>query len=192
MKRSRNLTLSLMAASVVLSGCADNAVTHAVAESSDDCKANDFASAEACEQAFDRAYYAHQRQAPLFEGRDACQQQFGYCTPAADSAGNIRWRPVMAGYLMSYAPAKVGGVDCNADPRNDLCRAQAGGAGRRVVASAPLYRAFGTGEYFTAANESAGFTSALLRGGPTERHTPSNARTVSRGGFGRRSGIFGG
>lgn len=193
MKRSRHLTLSIMAAGAVLSGCADNAVTHAVAESTDDCKFNRFAPPDACERAFDRAFYVHQQQAPLFEGRDACQHQFGYCSPAADAAGNVRWRPVMAGYLMSYAPAMVDGVDCNADPRNDLCRAHAGGAGagRMVIASAPLYRAVGSGEYFTANNESAGYRSALLRGGPTPRSGPSHARTASRGGFGR-PGFFGG
>lgn len=181
-----------MAASAVLSGCSDNTVTHAVAESTDDCKANAFATPEACERAFDQAFFAHQRQAPMFESREACQQQFGYCTPANDAAGFLKWRPVMAGYLMSYAPAKVGDLDCNADPRNDACRSHAGGAGagRAVVGSAPLYREFGSGEYFTARNEGAGYTSALLRGGPTSR-APTYARTASRGGFGR-SGFFGG
>mgnify|MGYP001765037871 CR=1 FL=1 len=193
MKRSRHLTLSIMAAGAVLSGCSDNSVTHAVAESSDDCKLNDFATPEACERAFDQAFFAHQRQAPVFPGRESCQEQFGYCSPVADEAGVLGWRPVMAGYLMSYAPAKVGDVDCNADPRNDQCRAHDGGAGagRVVITSAPLYREFGSGQYFTANNQVAGYTSGLLRGGPTAR-APTHASTASRGGFGRRSGIFGG
>lgn len=189
MKRSPHLTLTLMAAGAALTACSEPGVTHAVAESSDDCKVNDLADAQACERAFDQALYAHFRDAPRFQGREACLEQFGYCTPAADNAGMVRWQPAMAGYLMTYAPAQVNGVDCNAEPRNAACRDA--GTGRRVIAGAPLYREFGTGEYFTADNASAGYRTGLLRGAPSGSRGTAYARPSARGGFGR-SGFFGG
>lgn len=190
MKRSRHLTLTLMAASVALTGCKE-AVTGAIAESPEHCTSFGFASDADCVKAMDDALSRHLRVAPRFDSGEECVQ-FGTCSPVVDASGATLWRPSMSGYLMTYAPAIAGRVDCNEKPRDEACHAH---PGRVVVVSVPLYRDARTGEYFTASNGNVGRSTGLVRGEPGRATAPIYANTYRRGGFGsvsRSGGSFGG
>lgn len=183
MKRSKNLTLTIMAVAipVALSGCDPVPVTGATAMSVQQCIADKLSSPEQCQAAYDNALKENERVAPRFEDNAECNQQFGNCTAVTEN-GKTSWIPPMTGFLLGYAVGNLGTngrTDCNRWPDSSGCA----GTGRVVARATPLYRDYNTSEYYTPNNRSVG-TGGAVRGSVGTEVAPARAVTISRAGFG--------
>lgn len=166
MKRSTNLKLSLMAAtlSVPLLACDSGEPTGQVLASPDQCAAQKEVSVEECNAAYQKAQLDHQQVAPRFQDQAQCNEQFGNCTQAHDERGQVSWIPPMAGFLIGYALGNAGG--------------------RSVMGAAPLYRDYRDGGYYKPNGDLAGRNTGTVTGKAGLPPPPSRAITVSRSGFG--------
>jgi len=177
MKRSRALTLVLMApAPLLLAGC-DNAPEETLRKGFyTDVAAceKDGNAADVCQRAFDDATKANEANSPKFKTRDECIAQFGdLCRERVVHDGanqSSLWTPLMAGFLISQlmSPRYPSGY----------------------YDSAPIYR-FRSGQYAQYGDDrSRGFGSGTSGGSSTARSyhpvdiAPNRAVTVSRSGFG--------
>ncbi|KLD74887.1 DUF1190 domain-containing protein [Xanthomonas hyacinthi] len=170
MKRSTNLKLSLMAAtlSVPLIGCDSGPPTGEVLASPDQCSVQKEVSVEECKAAYQKAQLEHRKVAPRFQDQSQCNQQFGNCTPFNDERGQVSWIPPMAGFLIGYALGNAGG----------------GYGGRTLMGAAPLYRDYRDGGYYKSNGDLAGRDTGTVKGNAGLPPPPSRAITVSRSGFG--------
>ncbi|MGH8031451.1 MAG: DUF1190 domain-containing protein [Luteimonas sp.] len=166
MKRSRHLTLTLMAASVpvMLAGCDDGPPTGAVLSSVEQCTSTADATAEECRAAYANAAAQHEKLAPRFDDPAQCNEQFGNCSRTRDETGN-HWIPPMTGFLLGYA---LGGM----------------GSGARYGGSSPLYRDYRSGDYVKPSGDVAANRTGPVTGARGNTAPPVRAITVSRSGFG--------
>lgn len=175
MKRSRNLRLVLMAASVpvVLAGC-ESEPTGQVLRSVEQCRTQDEVSIEQCEQAYLAARAEHERLAPRFESRVECDQQFENCV-AIEEDGRTVYHPPMGGFLMGYL------VGSALSPRGYY----------PVGAASPLYRDY-RGGYYKPGGGYVGDRIGSVSGSKGKVALPARAVTVSRSGFGSSASARGG
>ena len=176
MKRSRALTLVLMApAPLLLAGC-DNAPEETLRKGFyTDVAAceKDGNAADVCQRAFDDATKANEANSPKFKTRDECIAQFGdLCRERVVHDGanqSSLWTPLMAGFLISQLTS----------PRYPS----------GYYDSAPIYR-FRSGQYTQYGDDrSSGFGGASGGSSATRSYhsvdiAPNRAVTVSRSGFG--------
>lgn len=175
MKRSGNLRLVLMAASVpvVLAGC-ESEPTGQVLSSVEQCRSQETVSVEQCEQAYLAARAEHERIAPRFESRVECDQQFENCV-AVEQGGQTVYHPPMGGFLMGYL------VGSALSPRGYY----------PVGAASPLYRDY-RGGYYKPNGDFAGNRIGNVSGNKGKVALPARAVTVSRSGFGSSASARGG
>lgn len=175
MKRSSNLRLVLMAATVpvALAGC-ESEPTGQVLASIDQCRSQTEVSVEQCETAYRTALAEHERVAPRFESRVECDQQFESCE-AVEENGRTYYHPPMGGFLMGYL------VGSALSPRGYY---PIGGA-------SPLYRDY-RGGYYKPGGGYAGDRLGTVRGDRGKVVLPARAVTVSRSGFGSSASARGG
>jgi len=175
MKRSRALTLVLMApAPLMLAGC-DNAPDETLRKGFyTDVAAceKDGNAADVCQRAFDNANKANEANSPKYKTKDECIAEFGdLCRERVVHDGGSEssvWTPLMAGFLISQlmSPRYPSGY----------------------YESAPIYR-FRSGQY-TQYGDGGGFGGGVSGGGSSTHSyhsvniTPNRAVTVSRSGFG--------
>ncbi|WP_347260940.1 DUF1190 domain-containing protein [Rudaea sp.] len=177
MKRSRALTLVLMApAPLLLAGC-DSAPEETLRKGFyTDVAAceKDGNAADVCQRALDNATKANEANAPKFKTKEECIAEFGdLCRERVVHDGasqSSMWTPLMTGFLISQLMS----------PRYP--------AGYYDVA--PIYR-FRNGQYTQYGDErGSGLGGAASGGGSTARSyrsvdiAPNRAVTVSRSGFG--------
>ncbi|MGY0557618.1 MULTISPECIES: DUF1190 domain-containing protein [unclassified Lysobacter] len=165
MKRSRNLKLVLMAASipVALTAC-DSEPTGTVVQSVEQCSASSTLSVEQCEQAYRSALAGHATAAPRFQSQADCNAEFQACTPVQEQ-GRTMYMPPMSGFLIGYL---VGNALSGPG--------QYGSAG-------PLYRNR-SGEYLNTRADRVARGAGPVTGRRGVVPAPTRAITVSRHGFG--------
>jgi uncharacterized protein YgiB involved in biofilm formation len=165
LKRSRNLKLVLMAATVpvVLAAC-ESEPTGAVVQSVEQCSQTAGISVEQCQQAYDRAVAGHAVAAPRFESQADCNAEFQDCTPVQEQ-GRTVYTPPMSGFLVGYL---VG---------------SALSGPRQVGAAGPLYRNQ-RGEYLNTRADRVARAPGPVTGRKGAVPPPTRAITVSRQGFG--------
>ncbi len=179
MRRSKKISVTLTSGvvAVAMAGCSPEQVDISTFTSADQCAAMGN-SIDACEASFAAAQENHVQAAPRFESRLDCEAEFGAqnCAPAEaqiaamtgeeqpqqqQASGGSFFMPLMLGYMMGSALAP-----------------------RQAVAAQPLYRTAG-GNYTTPAGtnvgRSLGGTQTVAR---SAVRPATQARTVSRGGFG--------
>ncbi|PNS09166.1 DUF1190 domain-containing protein [Solilutibacter silvestris] len=182
MKRSRKVSLSLMAAlPMALVACSDSQPQQtprdAVMQSVAQCEASGWATHAECETAYNKAKAEHDRNAPAFASQDACNAQFSNCAQRMDGGGHSSWAPMMMGFAAGYLLNRNGGVaapaGCASAPNQPGCGGSGGG---RFFTSTPLYQRTSSSEFTSASGESFGARSGTS--------VPARAATMSRGGFG--------
>jgi len=181
MKRSRALTLVLMApAPLLVAGC-DNAPDEQVRKGFyTDVAAciADGNAADVCQRAHDGAEKANATNAPKFKTREECIAEFGdLCRERTNEAGF--WSPLMTGFLISQLLGSGRPSYLDAYPIYRLRNGQYAQYDDRGTGS------YGGGGYYGGYSSTGGST-----GGATARSyspvniTPNRAVTVSRSGFG--------
>lgn len=106
--RKRTLVVSLLAlgAGAVTIGAfmeSDEKTDNRIYKTVEQCKKEQFVSADECSRQFDAARVAHEKNAPLFPEKASCEQEYGEgnCKrPETSHASNRYYIPAMAGYLM--------------------------------------------------------------------------------------------
>jgi len=177
MKRSRALTLVLMApAPLLLAGCDDAPEETLRKGFYTDVAAcvKDGNAADVCQRALDNATKANEANSPKFKTKDECIAQFGdLCRERVVHDGtneSSMWTPLMAGFLISQlmSPRYPSGY----------------------YDSSPIYR-FRSGQYTQYGDDRfSGFGGGVSGSSSTARSyhsvdiTPNRAVTVSRSGFG--------
>ena len=184
MKRSRKVSLVLMGASAVtLNACGgDQDVPVEAFRNVEQCVATGKFTEEYCRGEWDQARQLHEKSAPRYADRAACEQEFGFqncyrppqSTQSAQSTGGF-FVPFMAGYIISDLINNAGG--------------------RNRFYSQPLYRNAYSGGFHTLGNQPVFRSGNRIVTRPQAAVPPSKpakirTNTVSRSGFGSRS--FGG
>lgn len=147
-----------------------------------DCARVDKVELSQCQSAYDQAVADHQRLAPRFDSQYQCDEQFGNCVQAPDSA--LYWIPPMAAFLLGYRA------------RDDDDDASGGGyyGGYRYTGALPLYRER-SGDYLNPKGDYVGSGYGKVTGKAGNPSPPARAITISRSGFGSVAGArssFGG
>lgn len=124
-----------------------------------------------CEAAYDEALRDHDRLAPRFDSQYQCDQQFGSCVQAVDSAAY--WVPPMAGFLLGYR-------------KRDDDRGGGYAGGYRYTGALPLYRERG-GDFLNPNGDYVRTGTGKVTGTAGSTHAPARAVTISRAGFGSSS-----
>lgn len=175
MKRSRQVTLTLMAATgaISLTACGEPEAEGKFYPSVEACLAESQLTEAQCKEGFQAALVEHEKAAPRFTGQADCEAEFGAgaCYPGKDASGGGGsgfFLPFLAGYVVSNLIDNVSGR----------------------YASNPAYRSRSSGGLYTA-----GGTRLDTVGGSTVRAPadairsapPARTQVISRGGFGSRS-----
>lgn len=213
MRRSRVVTLTLLAAVASLPGCDDpptekdsivQDVAACVARYGDEARAD-------CTESYSKAVELHQRNAPRYETEEACRENTGsVCTPPASGAMNA-FIPLMAGMMIGrmsagtsnvapvYASPMGSGLGQDCAPGRD-CRPRNGGGGS--AAAAPSGGFYYSGGQPAAPYAPLGRTGSVVQpfggsvGGSSFSGSSVGSRgsigSVARGGFGGRAASFGG
>lgn len=187
MKRSRSLVLTTMMASGSLSlaacdGPSDiggrqvDALSYAsVAE----CAAASVISTDQCETAFRQAQQANTENAPRFDNRQSCEEQYGVeqCVPRNNGSF---FTPLLTGFIVGQALNNFGGGYRGAPMYRNRFGEYVGGAGGRM-----------TRDYVTGRTRIAEGAFDPAARAPTR--VQSRSSVISRGGFGGGGGrSFGG
>jgi uncharacterized protein YgiB involved in biofilm formation len=105
MKRSKKLTLTLMAAgsSIALGACGEKRQESEKYASLEECKAANVFSDEQCQTSYNSALTMHEKSSPRYNSRALCEQEFNInrCEQRTNSNGSSFWSPFLAGYLVS-------------------------------------------------------------------------------------------
>lgn len=190
MKRSRFVTLSLMAgASTLLAGCGQSESKVVTYSSLDDCIKDNTFTADQCRTQYQKALQENKEHAPHYTQRNACERDFGY--GQCEDRGSF-WAPFMAGFMMNM-------VAQNVHRGSNVYYSSSYGA--------PLYRSSDDRRHYrSASNHVVGRTGMrkpitvyddVLRskGSSSSYHSSGSfgkrAPTISRGGFGRSSSARG-
>jgi len=169
MKRSTKLKLALLAATALTIAACGEAKEEVLAyKSVDECIKALVRDTATCEKEFAKAKEVHERTAPRYANSRSCNADFGYdrCYQHQTGTGSV-WLPFMMGYMLA--------------PR-----------GRSTVYTQPLYRPRDDPNYwYTGRNGRIASTApngrATLERVWTDSPPKARTRTVSRGGFGKRS-----
>lgn len=177
MKRSQNLKLVLMAATVpvALAGC-NREPTGTVLSSVQQCQTQKAVPVEQCTAAYQKALAEHEKLAPRFKSVVQCNEQFGNCEVVQTDQGRA-YVPPMGGFLIGYALAST--------MRGGMYPYRVGGA-------VPLYRDYRTGRYLKPGGASVGRGLGTVTGRRGSTTLPARAMTVSRSGFGSSASARGG
>lgn len=188
--RKRTLIVSLLAlgagaagVGMLMDSSSESATDNRIFTSVDQCQRDSAIPSEECGRQFAQAKQAHEKAAPLYPSREACEQEYGdaKCTNPSSGTRTSYYIPMMTGYMMSRAA----GGGYQAAPLYQR-RGDPPGQYRQTAAfPKPLPGASGN----TGTSRSAFRTRTYrTRPGSTRVYTPS--RSVSRGGFGRSSRGF--
>lgn len=181
MKRSRNVGLVLMgASSFALAACDDVQTEQAnIFNSKEQCiQSGDFTQQQ-CEQSLKAAIEEHEKQAPRYSYKAACEQEFGAgrcyedkSQSSSGSGGGSFFMPFLAGYMVSNA-------------LNSFSR------------PTPLYWNSWSGGYATPGGDQIDRRNIDRRTGrtrvarsaikPVSKPKVTRTKTVARGGFGKRA-----
>lgn len=138
-----------------------------------------------CETLFKAAKVAHEKNAPLFPSKDACEQEHGKCTnPSQETGRSSYFMPAMVGYLIGRNAAR----GYQSAPLFRRLGDPPGRYKQMAPFPQPLNRAGSGTSSATRASRSAFRTRTWTSGaGSSARvYQPSRSR-ISRGGFGRSS-----
>lgn len=176
-KRSRNLKLVLMAATVpvALAGC-DSEPTGTVLSSVDQCKTQTSVPVEQCTAAYEKALAEHRKLAPRFDSQVQCNEQFGSCE-VVQTGSSQSYVPPMGGFLLGYALASA--------TRGGMYPYYVGGV-------SPLYRDYRSGRYLKPNGDSVSRGLGTVTGRRGNTALPARAMTISRSGFGSSASARGG
>ncbi len=165
--------LLLATSMMVLTACGETEEEVLTYNTVQDCIRAGVKDEQTCRAEFDKAQRLHTEVAPRYSGAQQCYSDYGYdrCRRHSYSSGSSFWLPLMVGYMIA--------------PRSGS-----------YFYSQPLYRpSHDPNRYYTAGN---GRLGEVSRDGRTRvaksqtKRPPVRTRTVSRGGFGRRSVSSGG
>ena len=168
MKRATKLKLALLAATALTIAACGEAKEEVLAyKSVGECIKAGVHDTATCEKEFAKAKEVHERTAPRYANSSSCNADFGYnrCYQHQTGTGSV-WLPFMMGYMLA--------------PR-----------GRSTVYTQPLYRPRDDPNYwYTGRNGRIASTAPNGRAKVAKSQTSppkARTRTVSRGGFGKRS-----
>ncbi len=191
--RKRTLVVSLLALGAGAAGVgaymgsgSETATANRIYTSQQQCERDSAVPAEDCRKQFVAAKAAHEKAAPLFPSKEACEGEYGdgKCTNPSSGTRHSYYIPAMTGYMMG--------------------RAASGG-----YQSAPLYQRRGDppGQYRQMAafpqpqpgtspssrsSTGSSFRTRTYRTNPGSSRVYTPSRSVSRGGFGSSSRGFSG
>lgn len=191
------LALGTIAASgLALASCGDKPPAEDVMFKSVDQCLQAGMDAEVCRAGYQDAMRAHLAGAPRFDGRAACEAEYGWtqCTPArgADGSGSAGsfFIPLMAGYVLSTGFNRID--DYDKYRRREQEQGGGGGGGGGGYSGSPIYKTR-SGQTVTTipapphGSRNASASSSRYSVKPVNVST----RTVARRGFGGRSFSFG-
>lgn len=198
-RRPLLLVGTIAASTLVLAACSESPPQDIVYSSAEQCIQGGV-DPEVCNTAYADAMQAHLVNAPKFDGKAACEAEFGpeQCAVQPAQAGQTGsfWGPFMTGYLVSTAFNNIGDY-------NRYRNGQEQYAGGGYYAPTPIYRnRTGQNVSYTAPRSTPVSTpgstsrppSVSAPSRPTVVAAPVNVNTttVARGGFGGKSTSFGG
>ncbi|WP_105432380.1 MULTISPECIES: DUF1190 domain-containing protein [Neorhizobium] len=188
------LALGTIAAStIVLSGCGEDPPSDVMFTSVDQCVSSGM-DRQVCQASYQDAMRAHLANAPRFNGRTACETEFGagQCVeqpansvPSSTGGSGSLFVPFLTGYVLSSAINNIG------DYYNYRRRQEESGY---YSGSTPIYRNR-SGQTVTTTVGTGGSRNDTAIAPPRQSTKPINVntRTVARQGFGGRSSFgFGG
>lgn len=187
------LALGTIASTLALSGCGEDPPTDVLFTSVEQCVSSGM-DRQVCQASYQDAMQAHVANAPRFDGRAACEAEFGAgqcaeqpttATPSNTGGTGSFFTPFLAGYVLSSAINNI------SDYYSYRRRQEVSGS---YPGATPIYRNR-SGQAVTTTVGVGGSRpgSAITPQRQTTKPVNVNTRTVARQGFGGRSSIgFGG
>ncbi|QIG65903.1 hypothetical protein phiOC_p242 [Ochrobactrum phage vB_OspM_OC] len=170
MKRSLAISLTLMGAAVVLTGCNEEPIDTAIYNDVNSCVESGKYSRSQCEANYAEAKKQHEKNGPSYKSKDDCEAEFGagkceQTSPTHASGGNS-FMPFMMGYMLGGTSS--GGYHSPAQG---------------------LYRTTNSSNFMTGSGANVGNKTGGVRiSGYSSAAKPSTSTTtLSRGGFGARA-----